>query len=426
MATAIVSTIHNATVVVTLKKRYYSCQLILIWNATMKRRWVWFNHQAGKDENAFSVLACLETLASVIIGLYLAISFDWATWALLLSFVAPIFFLRSPESIESTKAYYERAVNRPHRFQLYGALLCFVLVSFNAPVWVWVIVLPFGGIAFGHLYNAWYVQFGRSFTYIDRGIKLLPENYFRTLFVTDFTTKPEMFPGSDSAEAVPRLSHSLLYFPPPRTPLTFIMSANITFALLGVMLLRFASKASAWLYLPLVFLSWPSRLQTDYEHQVIWIRSQSAKSIELFRFLLAAVVVLLFLVSILDATKAIELLPVRSQENPLGTLITLYFVTDLNRVQPWHYLTVINAALSITLYVMMDGCRKESIAGRTEFPTRLWLIIIGTRLRSLLSVFWILVVMFFTVEYYFLNCHFSGWLEYLLGLVLGAQACEAL
>ncbi len=425
VAVALGSTVSDLTVVVTLEKRYCSYQLRVIWNRTMKRRWVWFNRQADQDDNIFSVLACLETLASVSIGLSLAVSYDWATWVLILSLIAPIFFLRSPESLESTKRYYERAVHRPHRFQLYGVLFALILYNFNAPFWAWVVLLAFGGLAFGHLYNAWYIQFNSTLAHIDKGIKQLPENYFRTLFVSDFTTKPEMFPGSGNVAAVPHLSHSLLYFPPPRNLWTFIVSANCTFALLGVMALRFVSKASAWLYLPLVFLSWPSRLQTDYKHQIIWIRSQSAKSIELFRFLLAVLIVLFFLGSILDATEVTNLLPVGSRENPLGTLIALYFVTDLNDVQPWHYISVINAALTITLYFMMDGCRKESIAGQTEFPRRLWLIIFGTRLRSLLSVFWILVVMFFTVEYYYLHCNFSGWLTHLPSFFLGEQACEA-
>jgi len=391
----------------------------------MKRRWVWFNRQTDQDDNVFSVLACLETLTSVGIGLSLAVSYDWATWVFMFSLAAPIFFLRSPESLESTKRYFERAVARPHRFQLYGMLLVLSLIFFNAPIWVWVIVLPFGGLAFGHLYNAWYVQFNRSIGYLDKGIKLLPENYFRALFVSDFTTKPEMFPGSSDVAAVPHLSHSLLYFPPPRNPWTFILSANATFALLGVMLLRFLSKASAWLYLPLVFMSWPSRLQTDYEHQVIWIRSQSAKSIELFRFYFAILVALFFLGSILDATEVANLPSVSSNENPIGTLITLYFVTDLSEVKPWHYLSVINAVLSITLYFVMDGCRKESIAGRSGFPRRLKYIILGTKLRTLLSFSWILVVMFFTFDYYYSNCSIPGWLSRFVSLFLEEHACKS-
>jgi hypothetical protein len=390
----------------------------------MKRRWVWFNHQANQDENVFSVLACLETLASVCIGFSLAAFYDWAAWVLLFSLTAPVFFLRSPESLESTKRYYERAVARPHRFQLYGVLLILLLSLFNAPIWVWVIILLFGSVAFGNLFNAWYVQFNRSIRYLDKGIKLLPENYFRTLFVSDFTTKPELFPGSGDVAGVPHLSHSLLYFPPPRNPWTFILSANCTFALLGVMLLRFVSKASAWLYLPLVFLSWPSRLQADYAHQVIWIRSQSAKSIELFRFLLAILVALFFIGSILDVTNVAKLHSTISNENPIWPLITLYFVTDLSDVKPWQYLSVINAALSITLYFVMDGCRKESIAGQSEFPRRLKFIIFGTKLRTLLSLSWVLVVMFFTFDYYYSNCYFSGWLVHVLSLVLGERACE--
>ena len=72
----------------------------------MKRRWVWFNRQTDQDDNVFSVLACLETLASVSIGLSLAVFYDWATWVLMFSLTAPIFFLRSPDSLESTKRYY--------------------------------------------------------------------------------------------------------------------------------------------------------------------------------------------------------------------------------------------------------------------------------------------------------------------------------
>ena len=172
-------------------------------------------------------------------------------------------------------------------------------------------------------------------------------------------------------------------------------------------------------------MSWPSRLQTDHEHQVIWIRSQSAKSIELFRFLLAALVALFFLGSIFDAAEMANLLSVSSNENPIGTLITLYFVTDLSDVKPWHYLSVINAVLSITLYFVMDGCRKESIAGQSGFPRRLKFIIFGTKLRTLLSLSWILVVVFFTFGYYYSNCNIPEWLSRFVSVFLEEHACKS-
>ncbi|KPN63370.1 hypothetical protein AKJ29_11915 [Aliiroseovarius crassostreae] len=304
-------------------------------------------------------------------------------------------------------------------------MVCIWLYHFEAPIWLWVVAVPFGGLVIGHLFNAWYVQFSRSLFYSRQGIKQLPENYYTALFVYDLTSLPEMFPGSEGIDAIPHWKHSVFFFPHPRNPLTFLLSLCWTFSLISIVVLRFMAKASALIYLPLVYLSWPSDFQTSLQKQMIWIKSQSAKSIELFKFWFACTTVLLFALSAFQAANMLDLNAILSDENPISTLVVLYYVTDLSKIMPWHYLSLSNSLLSIALYFLMDGCRKEAIAGQSAFPKRVSLIIIGTRLRSVLSIFWIAIVMFFTLKFYYLRCDISGIAAQVLGYFLG-ETCGAI
>lgn len=389
----------------------------------MKRRWTWFTCQADQNDEAFSILACLETIASVSVLLFLITTYDWGAGLLIGAYVAPIFFLRSPESLKSTKEYFERAVSRQYRFQLYGIMLGVWLHSYDAPIWMWIVFIPIGALAIGHLYNAWQVQFSRSLFYFREGVSHLPRNYYKTLFVTDVTARPEMFPGSEAVDAIPHWKDSIFFFPQPRTPFTFILSAMLTLPLLGVTLLRFASKSSALIYLPLIYLSWPSRLQNDREEQLIWIKSQSAKSIELFRFLLSLSILASLFFSILDASQFLDIQRVISADNPFRVVVTLYYVTDLTNIKPWQFLSLVNATLSIVLYFLMDGCRKEANAGRQEFRWKVPVIITGQRMRTLLLILWTITTAYFTLEFYFAECNIGEPLARVLGYFWGETTC---
>jgi hypothetical protein len=83
---------------------------------------------------------------------------------------------------------------------------------------------------------------------------------------------------------------------------------------------------------------------------MIWIKSQSAKSIELFRFLFAIVVVCFFFLAIFDAVKLLSFGAFVPKDNPLGGIIGLYYVTDLSDIEPWHYASLIGASLSILIF----------------------------------------------------------------------------
>jgi hypothetical protein len=357
----------------------------------MHRRWVWYSYQADPSTNKFSILAFLETVGSIGAVISLAAYFDGAHWVLLASYFTPIFFLRSPESVNHTREYFVRAVNRPHRFQLYGSMVGIWLLYLNPPIWIWILFFPLTFII-GHLYNAWYVQFTGSILNLGKGVRNLPQNYYTTLFVNDITSIPEMFPGSGNIPAIPHWKTSIFYFPPPRTPITFFLSLMITITLIGNVLLRLVAKASAWLYLPIVYLSWPSALKTNQEEQMIWIKSQSAKSIELFRFAFSIVVVGFFFLAIFDAVKLLSFGALVPKDNPLGGIIALYYVTDLSDIKPWHLASLLGAGLSILVFFLMDSCRKEAIAGRNHFPFRVSLIVLLTKLRTLVLIIWILIV----------------------------------
>lgn len=370
----------------------------------MKKRWVWISRQADPNDQVFSALACLETVACTMIFISFLFFWGWGNW-LLAILITPIFFLRSPESAVSTREYFERAVRRPHRFQLYGMLAAIVLARIDPPLWVWIIGVPIGSVGFGILFNAWYVQFSRSIIYFRQGIKCLPNNYYTALFVTDVTTTPEMFPGSAGVNAIPHWKHSIFFFPKPRNPVTFILSILWTIPLIGVIFLRFLAKASALIYLPVVYISWPANLLKDLEQQRIWIKSQSAKSIELLRFFLAFFFVAFFLLSVIDESALSTRSLFMSRENPLGIFVELYFITDFSRIMPWHYVSLISSSLSIVLYFLMDSCRKEAIAGRENFKSVIRFIILGVKLRSLLSVIWVSIAIVFTLKFYHSKCN---------------------
>ncbi|WP_298938576.1 hypothetical protein [uncultured Ruegeria sp.] len=389
----------------------------------MKRRWVWFTRQADQNNNAISVLATVETIASVGTFLLLIAFYDWGIGVFIGACLTPIFFLRSPESRKSTREYYERAVSRPHRFQLYGALTVVILVFLEAPIWTWIVMLSVGGYVGGHLFNAWYVQFDRSLRYFRAGLSHLSENYYTTLFATDITARPELFPESEKVAAIPHWETSIFSFPRPRNPVTFLLSFMATLVMIGVVLLRFAAKASALVCLPLVYLSWPSRFLNNHEEQLIWIKSQSAKSIELFRFALAITVVASLFLSIFDATKISEIQDIVSAENPARMLATLYYVTDPSHIKPWQYLSVASAVLSILLYLLMDGCRKEAIAGRRDFSWRVGIIVQGVKVRTLLLVSWLLVAGYFSLEFYYLECRIEDPLARILSYFWDEPTC---
>lgn len=391
----------------------------------MGKRWAWFARQSNKNEDFFSVLACVETIASVSAFLFLIATYDWAVGILISAYITPIFFLRSPESLKSTKEYFERAVNRPHRFQLYGAMVAVWMFTLNAPLWIWLLVLPPAGLAIGHLYNSWYVQFSRSLYYFKEGLRALPKNYYETLFVVDITVQPEMFPESKTVQAIPHWQASIFFFPHPRTPLTFLLSVIITLTLVAVVVLRFASKASALIYLPLIYLSWPSKLHNNKLEQQIWIKSQSAKSIELLRFFLSVSVIVFFLLSIFDASEFLNTQDVTAAENPIRFFATLYYITDISDIKPWQTLSLLAAILSIWLYFLMDGCRKEALAGREKFNWRISVIVSGQRIRTLLSISWLLISAYFTLEFYHVKCDIGETMARILSYVWGEAICSA-
>lgn len=391
----------------------------------MNRRWVWFSRQDDQKNSAISILACVETIASVCAFFFIIAYYDWGVRLLIGTIITPIFFLRSPESQEFTKEYYERAVERPQRFLMYGALVSLWLIYLDLPTWIILLIVPLGGVVFGHLYNSWYVQLTGSLAYFRKGLARLPQNYFSTLFATDITVRPEMFPESKGINGIPHWENSIFFFPRPRSPITFFLSVLTTLPLIGVVLLRFVAKASALTCLPLVYLSFPSLLLDNQKEQLIWIKSQSKKSIELFRLLLAVVVIISLVISVFDMPKLLSVQDVEAAENPLKMLATLYLVTDFSDIKPWQFLSVLSAVLSVVLYFFMDGCSKEAIAGRQTFSWRVNFIILGLRIRTVLLVLWILVTVYFSLKFYFAECELLDSVARFLSLFWGEQTCAA-
>lgn len=391
----------------------------------MNKRWVWIARQSGQNDNAISILACFEAIISVCTFLFFIAFYDWAAGLLLGAFITPIFFLRSPESERITRKYFEEAVSRSHRFVLYGSLAALLFYRLDFPFWVSAfLVIPMTGI--GHLFNSWYVQLTSSFAYLEKGLREMPENYFKTLFCTDVTSRPEMFPGSEGISAIPHWEKTIFFFPRPRNVLTFILCATMTLPLLGVVLLRFVAKASALTCLPLIYLSWPSYLLASRTEQLIWVKSQSAKSIELLRFMLAVTVVASFFLSVLDASMLLGSYRITHADNPVRMLATLYYVTDLSDVRPWQCISVVSAVLSVLIYFLMDGCRREAIAGRDEFSRRMGFIVLAQRVRTMLQVLWLFVAMYFTVEFYYFECKIEGQIALVLSYLWGFPTCANL
>lgn len=386
----------------------------------VEKRWVWANVMSANNGKSVSVLACFETFACAFLFLVLVIFFDFGIGLLMGSLLTPVFFLRSPSSLKETKGHFE-LIRSGLKFQMFGALCAAFLFTIEAPWWAWGFALPLGYCG-GHLFDAWFVQFMNSISHSKEGIKHLSDNYFDTLFVKDITTRPEMFPGSEEISSLPQWSHSVFYFPPPRNPITFLFSVMMTLTLFGVVLLRFSAKASALVCLPLIYVSLPSGKIVDPQERLIWIKSQSAKSIETIRLFLAASVLLSVAWSTLDLLAFSQKIDLLSDENPFSIVAMFYFVTDLKSIQPWQAISAASAVITVFLYFVMDSWRNEAIAGRNEFP-KYKMVVLGLRIRTLLTVAWFVVSLIFALKYYYFDCTFGSALTRSLFYVWGEAGC---
>jgi hypothetical protein len=386
------------------------------------RGWTWVGSKKSVSTGEVSVLAAVEVLLASSAFWFVAVYLDSYTHIIAGIFLAPLSLLRSDESIRSVHGYYSRAEKRAHRFQLYGILTFLWLVYINPPTWIWIAVFV-NGVAIGHLYNAWYVQFMHSLIYLRKGLANLPDNFYRSMFMVDVFVEPEMFPNSEQFIAVPHWKYSLFQrF--PRNPLYILAGLNATTALVFICIMRLFIKSTIWFYLPILYIFGHSQRLAKSEELRIWLKSQTAKIHEWARFLFAVVTLLIAFIAAAEVDAFNDLLSAsRVGETPVS-VFSLIFVLDFHSLYPWQYLTLPSACLTVILFIWQDSLRREALAGREDFGWQPPFLVRTIRVRDLLVIGWLVIAFIYALDFWHENCKVAGWIDLILSIPFGKSNCK--
>ena len=105
------------------------------------------------------------------------------------------------------------------------------------------------------------------------------------------------------------------------------------------------------------------------------------------------------------------------------SVFSLMFVVDFQRLYPWQFITLPNAALTIVIFLWLDSLRREAEAGREAFGSQPNLLIRMIRTRDFLVTLWLIIAFCYAVQYYYQTCSAPKWLENILSFLFGSVAC---
>ena len=166
----------------------------------------------------------------------------------------------------------------------------------------------------------------------------------------------------------------------------------------------------------------------DAEERRVWVCSTPAKNIEWVRVVLSVVTLGGVVLALADPGRAWTVAQSVGVGEVPFTILSAVAVLDFDRAQPWHWVQVPAALLTLVIFFALDGLRKRLDAGGAVDMQgrRVWLLILVFRVREVLGLIWIAMVLWYVpdlVRILHQGCQLIGVTESLAARVFGPADC---
>lgn len=276
------------------------------------------------------------------------------------------------------------------------------------------------GLGVAVLLAALALRFTTSVWNLRAGLRALPANLRRVLFLVDSAQAPELVP--DIREVTPeqsfegfltRMREEADWWFKPFLALLIACWALPTF------FYRFSLKSTIWLYVPILLARIPAKLRDEAgrreflarQNTTIWEWLQIATA-------LAALGYAGFYA--LDWGQAAALQEVRDGRAPL-TPYHILLILDFDRLAWWNAVSVPAALLTVILWIWINHARRK---GADPMGTRITLMLVVMNLRNWLAYAWCLIALYAVVGDAYCLGKLPEWAGFLEGLY-GPAACGA-
>jgi hypothetical protein len=390
-------------------------------------KWVWRSQLGTTSHGVFSVLAAAEVLFAV------AAYWGFAIWAhtqvhlLLGVLVTPLLLLRSEKSVQlgiRWFRYFDFTSEVPGSIswgdRLYYKTYSYYSVTRFAFLRVLVglalMLIPLLFIMAG-LISALFIRMVATVCYLWPGIKSLSDNWWRTLFATDFFSRPELIPGHSESTSFLHLDQLTLVSKrfigleygidsKNRRPTAIITTAlMVLFFVLGLATLwffalapsyiyRMSIKSTAWIHWPLAYIARPLRYADDPEE--IRIRLWADPREWLRRVFMIVTFAGALIATLPSLSRAQTIFPVGVVS--IAEYAVLIDVKSL-LVQPWRVMALISATITLILtwygweLSLLVARSATRVDGRSRANKWAAFLEYAMRLRDVCGwLFWALVV----------------------------------
>lgn len=359
--------------------------------------WVWRSRTGTTEAGFFSVLAAFETIIAVVAYWTYAILAQTQMHLLLGVIAAPLLLLRSPDSISTGVAWFEKFDNwvspKVARADQGGRIRRTALPTL---------------VAFCSIILAVMVRIAATVSHPITGIMSLSANWWRTLFATDLFTKPELVPGYDKPNshftydsilrglrqpAFEYNKHSLIIQ-------AILFAIDLLSSVAGFLVTlgpsyayRMSIKSTAWAHWPLAYITKPTNYANDPEE--IRLRLWSDPREWFRRVIMVLTFAGVILVSIPNLLHARLLFPA-------GVISFVQYAALIDFrffLQPWRATPLISAiiTLGLTWYGLELSIllRRPDAHQTRQATTKRWATAIeyAMRVRNVCSwIFWALIL----------------------------------
>jgi hypothetical protein len=209
----------------------------------------------------------------------------------------------------------------------------------------------FGTFALAVFVGGWLrtvtIRFVATMLHPYLGLKALPENWWRTLFVVDVFQAPELVPGYRREDFF-NLSNFLQRFnETDRLVEKYFSVLGFIVLYLPAYLYRMTIKSTFWLYMPLVYFSLPIRNRGEALSDYLWKDPKEWWR----RFLMVLTFGCYFLFNFAQ-------LPLKLPE-PIGSLLRSIFVIDMHSLKSWQIFSLTSALITLLILICIDRYRMS-------------------------------------------------------------------
>ncbi|MFK7941788.1 MAG: hypothetical protein AB8B85_02560, partial [Paracoccaceae bacterium] len=297
-----------------------------------------------------------------------------------------------------------------------GSWIALLLLITTVPA---ALVGSMAGLGVGALLSALALRFVTSVWHLRAGLRALPANLRRVLFLVDSAQAPELVPDirevtpSDSFEGFLKdLSGNDNWLWKSLFVLLTLSWALPTF------LYRFSLKSTIWLYVPILLTRIPAKLR-DADGRRDFLARQNTTIWEWLQIVLAIGALAYAGWFALDWNQVAGLQEVRDGQTPL-TPYHILLMLDLDRLAWWNVISVPAALMTVLLWVWTNHARRK---GAQPMGAQITALLLAMNMRNWLAYAWCLVAVYAFVGDAWALCRFPPDFGLLLWLY-GPVSCQ--